>query len=312
MTNWLAPSWCGKPNSDAAMEERIGFTSAGGLELVGTLCVPDDLEPGEKRPGFIVLHGFGSNSNAGNTVTPARMLSDWGYVTLRFSMRGCGDSQGAFGRIICMEQVEDTRHALDYFCARPEVAADRVGLIGSSFGAAVALYTAGIDERPAGVVSAAGWGNGETKFRAQHASPEAWKKFTGLLAAGPEYRKRTGEPLMVSRYDIVPIPERLRGHLAAKSVMEFPVETAQSMFDFKAVEVVGNIAPRPLLLLHAAKDSVCPVQQSIELFQRAAPPTELHLLADVDHFLFAEGNARVRTLVKDWLDRFLPVTVAGA
>ena len=289
------------------MEEPVTFESAGGLRLSGVILIPNDLRAGEKRPGFIVLHGFGSNHSAGNTVSPARMLGEWGYVTLRFSMRGCGDSEGEFGRIICMDQVEDTRHALSYFLDRPEIDADRVGLLGSSFGAAVALYSAGIDQRPAAVISSVGWGNGETKFRAQHARPEAWEKFTAMLAAGKEHLNRTGESLMVSRYDIVPIPDRLRGHLATKSVMQFPVETAQSMFDFKPVEVVGNIAPRPLLLLHAARDSVCPAEQSIELFKCAGQPTELHLLTDVDHFLFAEGNDRVRTLVKDWLDRYLPV-----
>jgi hypothetical protein len=113
---------------------------------------------------------------------------------------------------------------------------------------------------------------------------------------------------MVSRYDIVPIPEHLRGHLATKSVMEFPVETAQSMFDFKAEEVVGDIAPRPVLLMHAAKDSVCPAEQSIELFKHAGEPTELHLITDVDHFLLAEGNARAVEILKGWLDRYLPVT----
>ena len=127
-----------------------------------------------------------------------------------------------------------------------------------------------------------------------------------MLAAGAEHKERTGESLMVSRYDIVPIPDRLRGHLATRSVMQFPVETAQSMFDFRPVEVVGNIAPRPLLLMHAASDSVCPAEQSVELFKRAGNPLKLHLLTDVDHFLFAEGNERVRTLVKGWLDRYLP------
>ncbi len=236
------------------------------------------------------------------------MLEDWGYVTLRFDMRGCGSSDGEFGRIICLDQVEDTQRALDYFLERSEVASDCVGLMGSSFGGAVALYTAGIDERPAAVVSSVAWGNGETKFRAQHASPEAWKKFTEMLAAGPKHKKRTGNSLMVSRYDIVPIPEHLRGHLATKSVMEFPVETAQSMFDFKAEEVVGDIAPRPVLLMHAAKDSVCPAEQSIELFRHAGQPTELHLITDVDHFLLAEGNVRAVEILKGWLDRYLPVT----
>ena len=130
------------------------------------------------------MHGFGSNCDAGNTVTPARMLSRWGYVTLRFSMRGCGGSQGEFGRIICKEQVEDTRHAITWFMGCPEVEAGRVGLIGSSFGAAVALYTAGVDERPSAVVSASGWGDGETKFRAQHPGREAWEKFTGPVGCG--------------------------------------------------------------------------------------------------------------------------------
>ena len=290
------------------MEEPVTFESAGGLRLSGVIHAPDDLRPGETRPGFIVLHGFGSNHSAGNTVLPAQMLTDWGYVTLRFSMRGCGDSEGEFGRIICLDQVEDTRHALEFFLKRPEIDAARVGLLGSSFGAAVALYTAGVDPRPAAVISSVGWGNGETKFAAQHAAPGAWERFTAMLAAGAEHRERTGQSLMVSRYDIVPIPDHLRGHLASKSVMQFPVETAQSMFDFRPVDVVGNIAPRPLLLLHAARDSVCPAEQSIELFRRAGDPTELHLLTDVDHFLFAEGNDRVRTLVKDWLERYLPAT----
>ena len=49
------------------------------------------------------------------------------------------------------------------------------------------------------------------------------------------------------------------------------------MFDFRADDVVGNIAPRPLLLIHAAKDSVTPTEQSIEMFKRAGQPTELHL-----------------------------------
>ena len=288
-------------------QEEIRFESAG-FSLSAALQLPDDFEQGQsRRPAFIVLHGFGSNKNAGNVVDPARMLCDWGYITLRFDMRGCGESEGPFGHIICLEQVEDTQRALDYLLRRPEIADGRVGLIGSSFGAAVALYTAGIDTRVAAVVSAGGWGNGERKFRGQHKSPEAWQKFLDMLEAGRARKSPADEPMMVSRYDIVPIPQQLRGHLSAKSVMEFPVETAQSMFDFRAEDVVGNIAPRPLLLMHAARDSVTPTEQSIELFKRAGEPTELHLLSDVDHFLLAEQNHRARTIVKDWLDRFYPV-----
>jgi fermentation-respiration switch protein FrsA (DUF1100 family) len=89
----------------------------------------------------------------------------------------------------------------------------------------------------------------------------------------------------------------------------FPAETAQSMFDFRAEDVVGKIAPRPLLLLHSAHDHVTPTEQSVAMFERAGEPTELHLFADTDHFMFAEGNTRVRRVVQDWLAAYFP---AGA
>ena len=41
-------------------------------------------------------------------------------------------------------------------------------MIGSSFGGAVAVYTGGVDERVAAVISNGGWGDGERKFRGQH------------------------------------------------------------------------------------------------------------------------------------------------
>jgi hypothetical protein len=113
---------------------------------------------------------------------------------------------------------------------------------------------------------------------------------------------------MVPRYDIVPIPGHLRDHLARQSVQMFPAETAQSMFDFKAEDVIGNISPRPVLLLHSSTDSVTPTEQSVEMFKRAGQPTELHLFADTDHFMFAEDNTRVLAIVRDWLERYFPVT----
>jgi hypothetical protein len=128
-----------------------------------------------------------------------------------------------------------------------------------------------------------------------------------MLEEGRAHRARTGQSLMVPRYDIVPIPGHLRDHLAKRSVQMFPAETAQSMFDFKAEDVIGRIAPRPVLLLHSSTDSVTPTEQSIEMFKRAGQPTELHLFADTDHFMFAEDNLRVRAIVRDWLERFFPV-----
>jgi uncharacterized protein len=299
-------------------EEKAAIESAG-LRLAGVIRIPRGMRPGERRPAFLVLHGFGSNKESQNVLAPCKVLDELGYVTLRFDMRGCGESEGEHGRVICLEQVEDTRNALTFLAHHPSVAPDRIAVVGTSFGGAVAVYAAGIDERIAAVISNGGWGDGERKFRGQHATPEAWARFTAMLAEGRAHRARTGQSLMVPRYDIVPIPVRLRDDLAGRAVQMFPsgaitmfpAETAQSMFDFRADEVVGRIAPRPLLLLHSANDSVTPTEQSVEMFKRAGQPSELHLFSGVDHFMFAEDNDRVWRVIRDWLDVYFPATAAA-
>jgi len=288
------------------MEERVSFVSDG-LRLSGVLHIPDERARPDRRSGFLVLHGFGSNKDSGVSVAVAKLLADFGYVALRFDFRGCGESEGPRGRVICREQVEDTRHALSFLATRPEVDPERIGVIGNSFGAAVAVYAAGIDHRVAACISCGGWGDGEKKFRKQHESPEAWKRFSDMMEEGRRLRDRTGKSLMVSRFDIVPIPSGLRGNLSAGSIMEFPFEVVESMYTFTANDVVGQIAPRPLLLLHPARDSVTPTEQSIDLFLRAGQPTDLHLVADVDHFMLSEGNPLVVTLVRGWLAKHFPV-----
>ncbi len=290
-----------------AMEERVTFQSDG-LPLSGILHRPDEPAAAGRRPAFLVLHGFGSTKASGGVVATTRFLTGLGYVVLRFDMRGCGESQGIRGRVICLEQVEDTRSALTFVAGQPGVDGGRIGVIGHSFGAAVAVYTAGVDARVAACISSGGWGDGEKKFRKQHASPEAWRKFTAMMEEGRRRRQQTGESLMVPRYDIVPIPPALRGNVASGSIMEFPFEVVESMYAFRANDVVGKIAPRPLLLLHPAQDSVTPTEQSIDLFRHAGQPADLHLVADVDHFVFAEGNTLVLGLVRDWLAKHFPVT----
>ena len=166
-------------------EQPVTFPSAG-LELSGAVHVPRGMRASERRAGFLVLHGFGSNKTSSNTMQPTRVLGELGYVVLRFDMRGCGDSGGERGRVICLEQVEDTPNAVTFLAAHPAVDPQRIAVIGSSFGGAVAVYAAGVDERLAAVISNGGWGDGERKFRGQHRSPQEWARFTDMLRQGRE------------------------------------------------------------------------------------------------------------------------------
>lgn len=288
-----------------ASEIEVTFRS-GELALSGALHLPEGIS-NAPRPCVVVLHGFGSNKRASNVRLPVEMLNAWGYAAFRFDMRGCGESEGEFGRVICLEQVDDTRAAIDFLSEREEVDASQIALLGSSFGAAVALYTGAVDERVAAVISSGGWGHGGRKFEWQHRAPGEYQRFLAMLDEGRRHRARTGKSLMVDRYDIVPMPSHLRTHLSPGSATQFPCEVAQSMHDFCAEDVVHQISPRPLLLLHSSNDSITPTEQSVALFEKAGMPTDLHLFAETDHFMFSEDNNRVREIVQSWLNKFMPI-----
>lgn len=294
------------------MEHKLSFFSDG-LRLSAVLHVPERRRAGERLPAFIVLHGFVGSKDESHAEIQARMLEEMGYVALRFDFRCCGESDGERAQVRCFDQVADTKNALTFLAAREEVDPARIGVIGHSFGAAVAVYTAGVDSRVACVISSCGWGDGERKFRGQHPTPEAWARFTGLLEQGRKHKAETGKSMWISRFDAVPIPEHLRKNLSPKAIMEIPVETAWSMYNFRADDVVADIAPRPILFLHTANDTITPTEQSIRMFEKAGQPAELILITGTSHFPLAEKDApRTRTIIKGWLDKFFPTPLGAA
>ena len=292
------------------MQEPISFQSDG-LTLSGVLHIPDGHD-GTPLPAFIVCHGFVGSKDESHAQIQAEMMEAFGYVALRFDFRCCGESEGERAQVRCLDQVADARNALSWLGQRREVDAAKIGITGHSFGAAVSVYTAGVDKRIACCISSCGWGNGERKFRGQHPTEDAWAKFTGLLAEGHEHKERTGQSKWISRFDAVPIPEALRKNLSPKAIMEIPTETAWSMMEFRADDVVGKIAPRPLLLFHTANDTITPTSESIRMFEKAGQPTELMLIDTTAHFPLAPSDApRTKAMIKGWLEKFFPSPLDG-
>src|SRR3954447_686227 len=103
-------------------EEKISFESDG-LKLSGVLAFPDG-PAGKRYPAMMVLHGFGSNKDSTRCIDPCRLLNSLGYATLRFDMRGCGESEGEPRRVLCLDQVADTRNAISYLAAHSGIDPD--------------------------------------------------------------------------------------------------------------------------------------------------------------------------------------------
>jgi pimeloyl-ACP methyl ester carboxylesterase len=295
----------GGDTKGASVQENVRFPSDS-VELSGVVHVPEGHKSGERRPAIIMMHGFGANKNGGPEWI-CRQFESWGYVALRFDYRGCGDSGGERGRVIPLEEVDDARNALTYMTTRPEVDPARIALCGSSLGAGVAVYAGGIDQRVAAVILENGLGNGERIIRGMH-TPESWAKFMQLMADGIRHRETTGQSMMVHRFDIFEMPKELQVNLTSNdSLMQFTAETAVGFFMFRPEEMIAKIAPRPILIMHSARDRVCNFEEAFSLMRRALPPIELHLIDGADHFMFVDPDPRVALILRNWLDKFFPL-----
>jgi hypothetical protein len=54
-------------------DTKVTFVSEG-RKLAGTVRVPDGVKPGERRPAWIVMHGFGSNQTSNTVLEPCKMF----------------------------------------------------------------------------------------------------------------------------------------------------------------------------------------------------------------------------------------------
>lgn len=121
------------------MTKTITFKS-GELTLEGVHHYPVSAK---KLPGVVVCHPHTLHGgDMGNIVVVAvcQALEKYSMAGLRFNFRGAGKSQGTFDE--GNGEQDDLRAALDYLSSMDMVDPLRIGLVGYSFGAGVALSLA--------------------------------------------------------------------------------------------------------------------------------------------------------------------------
>jgi fermentation-respiration switch protein FrsA (DUF1100 family) len=114
---------------------------SGEVVLAGTLTLPDGEGP---FPGVVLLTGSGPQDRdetlAGHKLflVLADHLTRRGIAVLRLDDRGVGGSTGDLQDASLADLAKDAAAALGFLAKRPEVAAERVGLLGHSEGGLVA------------------------------------------------------------------------------------------------------------------------------------------------------------------------------
>ena len=127
------------------MELPIAFENEG-QQLIGVLHVPNGAS---KVPGVVMCHGFTGNRSESHFLftKAARAFAEAGIAVLRFDFRGSGDSDGSFEDMTVSSEISDAVRAIEVLAQRPEVDANRIGIVGLSLGGCVAACATARSER---------------------------------------------------------------------------------------------------------------------------------------------------------------------
>ena len=165
--------------------QAITFWSDGS-RLQGDVFKPEGLKPEQKLPGIILVHGWGGNK-ANLNKAYARQFTGLGFVVMTFDLRSWGESDGFLlahdalpaaqdtsevtvagqhvrAIVNPLKMLEDTRAALSWFVAEPNLQADNIGIWGTSLGGGLALVTAAKDSRIKALVTQIGAVNNRASF----------------------------------------------------------------------------------------------------------------------------------------------------
>ena len=114
-------------------KQEMTIPASDGLPLAATLYVPEGAVPTEGWPAIMLLHGLGQNRQGMNLLAEQHFLPGEQYAVLTVDARGHGQT-GGLVTIDGPREIGDVRDAFGWLAARPDVADNRIGAWGISYG----------------------------------------------------------------------------------------------------------------------------------------------------------------------------------
>ena len=296
------------------MERKITFYSDG-LKIAGVLFEPEEARD-KTCPGIVLCQGMIGIKEYFWFPHIARHFVALGYVALIWDFRGVGESEGEHGRLYPLEQAEDIRNALTYLELHPKVDPERLALIGWSHGGGMLPYMAGVDERVKCGISVLGWGDGEHLLRNPRRYGE-WLEFLDRIAEDRRTRVVTGKSELLAPGEILArdpssneamerVLSKIPGMENVKST-PYSLATAEKILEFKPIDMVDRISPRPILYIAAGKDSVTPAGDIVDMYKRTKEPKKLWIIPGIPHSGVYEEPylSQVMEMATEWLREYL-------
>jgi dipeptidyl aminopeptidase/acylaminoacyl peptidase len=266
----LRPGDSRDPQHDYGLSyEEVSFAAIDGSTLRGWF-VPAREQP---RGAVVTVHGGGGDRRSYMGLLP--VLHGAGYSVLMFDCREQGVSDGTGRGIgLGMRESADVVSAVGWLTER---GFETIAALGSSQGATSVILAAGVDSRIDAVVAQ---GTGTTLY--------AMSRANGQLAPFPDWFVRLFVRTVLWRTG-PPWHEIVGGGP-------------------NPANAIGNIAPRPILLIQGANDEMAPASQARENFALAGEPKELWIVDGAGHrglrqAAGAEYDGRILAFLKKHLER---------
>lgn len=224
----------------------------------------------QHRPFLILCHGipakpYGSKDKGYQEI--ARFFCQAGFAIFIFNFRGTGESEGEFD---IMGWSRDLEAAMNLIYGHPQIDKKRFAVLGSSAGAAVAVYCTAHSEKVTHLVTLA--------------CPASFG-FTVNPLRFEEFLKGCREVGIIRSRD-------------------FPGDRARWLEGFEKISPImwiDRVSPRPLLLVHGSADELITPQDARRLFEKAGEPKELAYIPEGGHRL--RTDPRAISLCLGWLKK---------
>ena len=225
--------------------EAVEFKATDGLTLRGW-WIP---APGSTR-AVISLHGQGGSMDPDLPNVPP--LHAAGFNVLMFDFRAHGRSEGKISTIGFLERM-DLLGAVEFLHQK---GITRIGVLGFSMGAMVAILTAPVCEAIDAVVADSG---------------PAWLKHA-IVVWGTERR----------------IPKWLGPFVVWLTFFATSLRLGVNLFEYEPVDWVGKIAPRPILFIQGDQDQYVPPRDFESLYAAAGQGKEAWRVPGAGHCVVAQ------------------------
>ncbi len=274
---------------------EVAFMSQGET-LKGSLYVPKGDGP---FPAVVMCHGL--LSCRAEFGLYAERLASRGYVALAFDLRGHGQSGGVRGLVSQERGTDDAISAVEFLVQQPEVDATRIGILGHSLGATIALCAAARDPRIKCVIAMA-----VTTRIADELKPGEYPLYRLVEFLGRVVRAVTGKPLLVPyrvKYtDIINDPQRARV-AEEKGFLQrtFVSDTIAHLLEQDTLLCAPKVRV-PTLIMVGGQDRVVSPDNSHRVFEAINAPKEYVVVEDSGHSIASDAQEeRAFEMLFAWL-----------